>query len=134
MPIPTPEQINAYETAPTHIAAAIEGLSEAQMHHLPGTGEWSIHEVVVHLGDSEATGTWRYSPGTDRTAQDVVRLSHVPMAFSGLKRPIVSTCRGEPCSRPEETQAQLLRWRHLWQEESPYVKRAAPTTVARHLC
>ena len=51
MLIPTPEQINAYEAAPTHIAAAIEG-----MHHIPGTGEWSIHEVVVHLGDSEAIG------------------------------------------------------------------------------
>ncbi len=83
--IPTPEQINAYEAAPTHIAVAIKGPSEAQMHHLLGTGEWSIHEVVVHLGDSEATGTWRYSPGTDRTAQDVVRLSRVPIAFSGLK-------------------------------------------------
>ncbi len=56
MPIPTPEQIDAYESAPSDIAAAIEGLSESQMQHVPGSGEWSIHEVIVHLADSEAVG------------------------------------------------------------------------------
>ena len=56
MSIPTPEQIDAYESAPSDIAAAIEGLSESQMQHVPGAGEWSIHEVIVHLADSEAVG------------------------------------------------------------------------------
>ena len=56
---PTSEQINSYETAPSHIAAAIEGLSEAAMHHKPQEEDWSIHEVIIHLADSEAIGFWR---------------------------------------------------------------------------
>ncbi len=53
MPVPIPEQINAYETTPARIGAAIEGLSETQMLHSPKHGEWSIHEIILHLPDSE---------------------------------------------------------------------------------
>ena len=59
MSIATPEQIDAYETAPSRIASTIEGLSEAQMHYVPAIGEWSIHEIIIHLADSEAGGFWR---------------------------------------------------------------------------
>ena len=59
MPAPTSEQLNIYETAPSRIAAAIEGLSEAVIHHKPEEEDWSIHEVVIHLADSEAIGFWR---------------------------------------------------------------------------
>jgi DinB superfamily len=59
MPRPTPEQIDAFETAPAQIASAIEGLSETEMHFIPAIGEWSIHEIVIHLADSEAGGYWR---------------------------------------------------------------------------
>jgi hypothetical protein len=56
---PTPEQIDTYETAPARIASAIEGLSETEMHSIPMIGEWSIHEIIIHLADSEVGGYWR---------------------------------------------------------------------------
>ena len=55
----TAELIDSYEAAPSSIIAAIEGLSEAQLLHEPGKGEWSIHKVLIHLADSEAAGYWR---------------------------------------------------------------------------
>jgi hypothetical protein len=51
--VPTSAQIDAYESAAGRIAAAIEGLSEEQLLYSPAPGEWSIHEVLVHLPDSE---------------------------------------------------------------------------------
>ncbi len=56
MPVPTFEQIDAYEAAPAQIASATSGLSELQLLHVPAPGEWSIHEVLVHLPDSEIFG------------------------------------------------------------------------------
>lgn len=53
MPAPTTEQIDMYEAAPVQFATAIEGLSAEQINHVPAPGEWSIHEVLVHLPDSE---------------------------------------------------------------------------------
>ncbi len=53
MPVPTPDQIDAYEAAPAQFDMAVEGLSEAQLLRAPAPGEWSIHEVLVHLPDSE---------------------------------------------------------------------------------
>ena len=53
---PTIEQINAFESVPSLIISALTGLSESQMHAVPVPGEWSIHEVVIHLGDSETFG------------------------------------------------------------------------------
>jgi len=59
MPAPTSEQLTIYETTPSRIAIALEGLSAAAMHHKPQEEDWSIHEVVIHLADSEAIGFWR---------------------------------------------------------------------------
>lgn len=59
MSIPTIERINAYEMAPAHIARSIEGLSETEMQYIAAIGEWSIHEVIIHLADSESGGYWR---------------------------------------------------------------------------
>lgn len=53
MPVPTSEQIQEYESTPDQIATAIEGLSEEQLQQRPAADEWSIREVLVHLGDSE---------------------------------------------------------------------------------
>ncbi len=53
MPVPTPEQIDQYESVSAQLVSAIEGLSEEQLRHVPAPGEWSIHEVLVHLPDSE---------------------------------------------------------------------------------
>ena len=54
--IPTIEQINTFESVPSLIISALTDLSESQMHVVPVSGEWSIHEVVIHLGDSETFG------------------------------------------------------------------------------
>src|SRR5438876_6547089 len=59
MPIATPEQIERYEAAPSQIIATLDGLDETQLHYRPAEGEWSIHEIVIHLADSEAVGYWR---------------------------------------------------------------------------
>ncbi len=59
MPSATAELIDSYEAAPSSITTAIEGLTETQLLHEPGEGEWSIHEVLIHLADSEAVGYWR---------------------------------------------------------------------------
>jgi len=56
MPAPTTDQINAFESVPSFVISALTGLSESQMHAIPTSGEWSIHEVVIHLGDSETFG------------------------------------------------------------------------------
>ena len=56
MPVPTIEQINLYEETPSLVISVIEGLSEPQLHQSPAPGEWSIHEIVIHLGDSETFG------------------------------------------------------------------------------
>jgi len=53
VPVPTSEQIDTYEAAPAQFDSAITGLSEAQLLRVPAPGEWSIHEVLVHLPDSE---------------------------------------------------------------------------------
>ena len=53
---PTIEQINAFESVPSLVISALADLSESQMHYVPSPGEWSIHEVVIHLGDSETFG------------------------------------------------------------------------------
>jgi DinB superfamily len=59
MPIATLEQIGHYEMAPSLVVAALEGLDETQLHYVPKEGEWSIHEIVIHLADSETMGYWR---------------------------------------------------------------------------
>ncbi len=56
MSIPTPEQIDAFEAAPAQFIAAIEGLSDTQLLCMSAHGEWCIHEVLVHLPDSETFG------------------------------------------------------------------------------
>ena len=56
MPVPTPKQLDGYEMAPSSIMAALEGLDEAQIRQTPAENEWSIHEIVIHLADSEAIG------------------------------------------------------------------------------
>ncbi|GAC1358248.1 MAG: hypothetical protein NVSMB44_05530 [Ktedonobacteraceae bacterium] len=59
MPSANAELIESYEQSPSSIAAALEGLTEAQLLHRPGNDEWSIHEIIIHLADSEAVGYWR---------------------------------------------------------------------------
>ena len=50
----TPQTIDAFEAAPAKLRAAVAGLTRAELTARPGPGDWSIHEVVVHLSDSDA--------------------------------------------------------------------------------
>jgi DinB superfamily len=59
MPVPTPKQLDEYEMAPSSIMTALEGLDEAQIRQTPAENEWSIHEIVIHLADSETMGYMR---------------------------------------------------------------------------
>jgi uncharacterized damage-inducible protein DinB len=59
MTVATFAQLESYSSIPTRVAHAIEGLSETQWYHTPTEGEWNIHEVVIHLADSEVVGFWR---------------------------------------------------------------------------
>lgn len=56
MPIPTSDQFHAYVTIHERIAAAIAGLTPAQLQMIPVEGEWSIQQILIHLPDSEAVG------------------------------------------------------------------------------
>ena len=46
--------IEAYAAAPARLRAAVAGLSREELTARPGPGAWSIHEVVVHITDSDA--------------------------------------------------------------------------------
>jgi hypothetical protein len=35
---------------------AVAGLNEKDLHARPGPGDWSIHELVIHLADSDGIG------------------------------------------------------------------------------
>ncbi|HEY5002327.1 MAG TPA: DinB family protein [Ktedonobacteraceae bacterium] len=59
MPGATPEQIERYDMAPSLVIVALEGLDETHIQHIPAEGEWSIHQIVIHLADSETMGYWR---------------------------------------------------------------------------
>ena len=49
------ELLDRYRSGYAAIAAALAGISQAQLDHIPGPGEWSPRMVVHHLADSEAT-------------------------------------------------------------------------------
>jgi DinB superfamily len=75
MPVATTEQINAYEEVPSQLIAALEGLNDGQMQYISAIGEWSIHEIVIHLADSEVIGHMRIrktiaEPGSTLPAYD----------------------------------------------------------------
>jgi uncharacterized damage-inducible protein DinB len=45
--------IDAYEAGPAKVRAAVAGLTREELTARPGPGKWSIHEVVIHLVDSD---------------------------------------------------------------------------------
>jgi hypothetical protein len=53
------EDIRQYEDGPNQLEAAVAGLSYDQLHARPGPGDWSIHEVVIHVTDSDAVAIER---------------------------------------------------------------------------
>ena len=59
MPIATQEQMTEFATVPTQIAEETQGLTPERLTYKPNEHEWCIHEVLVHLADSEIVGSWR---------------------------------------------------------------------------
>lgn len=59
----TAEWINQYEAGPRQLRDAVAGLSREQLLWRPpadlGVGLWSIHEIVIHMADSDAIGVHR---------------------------------------------------------------------------
>lgn len=66
---PSDEQLRMYASASSLIASLVNSLDDMTLNNAPMAGEWSIHEIVVHLADSELVGSWRLrrtiaEPGT----------------------------------------------------------------------
>jgi hypothetical protein len=53
------ELIEKYRQGPGLIAAAVEGLSDAELDFKPADGGWSPREVIHHTADSEMTSAIR---------------------------------------------------------------------------
>jgi uncharacterized damage-inducible protein DinB len=51
--------IEEYRRGYAMLREAIEGLSEEQIRYKPARDSWSIHEILIHLGDSELVSTYR---------------------------------------------------------------------------
>jgi uncharacterized damage-inducible protein DinB len=45
--------IDAFEAGGTRLRRAVAGLTPDELKSRPGPGDWSIHEVVIHLVDSD---------------------------------------------------------------------------------
>jgi len=60
----------AFARAPQRIEASLAGLSEDRLRGRPLAGKWSIHEVVLHVADSECLGAVRIRQaiGDDRAS------------------------------------------------------------------
>lgn len=50
---------DAFCIAPRRIEASLEGLSEEELRARPLSGKWSIHEIALHVTDSECLGAVR---------------------------------------------------------------------------
>ena len=59
MPQPSEEQLADYSNAPSRITSLLQGLDDSALAYTPSQDEWNIHEIIVHLGDSELVGSWR---------------------------------------------------------------------------
>lgn len=69
MPKPSIEQLATYSNAPSLISSLLQNLDDAALNYTRAANEWSIHEIIVHLADSELVGSWRLrrtvaEPGT----------------------------------------------------------------------
>ena len=53
------DRIRRYEAGPARLRAALAKVPAEAMKWRPGTGKWSVHEVICHCGDSEANGALR---------------------------------------------------------------------------
>src|SRR6185503_158144 len=58
--VPTAQLLATFVTGPARLRQAIAGLSEDELRARPrGNGTWSVHEIVLHVADSELQGAFR---------------------------------------------------------------------------
>jgi uncharacterized damage-inducible protein DinB len=48
--------IEEFAAGGSRLRSALQGLTDEQCRARPGPGKWSIHELVIHLQDSDAVG------------------------------------------------------------------------------
>jgi uncharacterized damage-inducible protein DinB len=48
------------ENAPEILAKLIEGVADEALRAKPGSGKWSVAEILAHLADDEIVTSWRY--------------------------------------------------------------------------
>ncbi|KQL53921.1 hypothetical protein AN964_10705 [Heyndrickxia shackletonii] len=53
------ELIKEYSLGFTMLREAIEGLTDEEMRYKPGPDKWSIHQIIIHVTDSEISSTSR---------------------------------------------------------------------------
>ncbi|MCY9549171.1 DinB family protein [Lysinibacillus xylanilyticus] len=53
------ELIKEYALGYTMLREAIEGLSEEELRYKPAPDKWSIHQILIHVTDSEISSTSR---------------------------------------------------------------------------
>jgi DinB family protein len=51
--------IERYAAGPAAVQQALDGLADAELYAREGPGEWSVRQIVHHLGDSELDGAVR---------------------------------------------------------------------------
>lgn len=49
----SPEKIEAYVAGGPKLAQSIWGLTHEQLHAKPADGSWTIHQIVIHMMDSD---------------------------------------------------------------------------------
>src|SRR5687768_8915809 len=50
------ERIARYAEGPAAVAAALDGITDAELDRRPAAGEWTAREIVHHLAASETNG------------------------------------------------------------------------------
>jgi hypothetical protein len=53
------QMLQEYEEGPGLVAQAVQGVPNDMLEAVPGPDHWSIHEIIVHLSDSEIVGSER---------------------------------------------------------------------------
>lgn len=54
------DPLKAQAQAPNLLAELINGVSNERLAKQPGTGKWSVSEILAHLAEDEIATAWRY--------------------------------------------------------------------------
>lgn len=68
--------VHNYLQTAVKIRQSVEGAPEALLKWRPGPGKWSIHEVIVHLIDSNIVNSYRIRKIISEPTTDLVTFAH----------------------------------------------------------